>query len=197
MRKIYFIRHGETNANVMKRYCGHTDIPINENGIVQAKTVANIIKNYGIELMYCSDLKRAKMTMKEINKFYNLDITYLTELREMNFGILEDLTFKEIGDIYPKEKEKIIKFSKNYQFPEGESLEMLYLRANSIFKEIINKNKNGNILIVSHGGVIESILTEILSNNIEKYWNIEIDNCKIATVVDNEGFLYLSGLNSL
>jgi broad specificity phosphatase PhoE len=74
---------------------------------------------------------------------------------------------------------------------------MLYLRANTIFNKIINENKDKNILIVSHSGVIESILTEILSNNIENYWNIEIENCKIATVVDNEGFLYLSGLNSL
>ena len=197
MRKIYFIRHGETNANVMKKYCGHSDILLNENGIVQAKTVANIIKEYSIDLMYCSDLKRAKMTMGEINEFHNLDVTYLTELREMNFGILENLTFKEIGNIYPKEKEKIIKFNRSYQFPEGESLEMLYLRANTIFNKIINENKDKNILIVSHSGVIESILTEILSNNIENYWNIEIENCKIATVVDNEGFLYLSGLNSL
>ncbi len=195
MRNIYFVRHGETNANIEKRYCGFTDIELNENGIIQAKEVSEKIKDLEIDLFFSSDLLRAKMTANEINKNHNLDIEYLENLREMNFGELENLTFKEIGEKFPKEKEKIIAFKNEYVFPSGESLKILYERTNKCLKEILNKYKDENILIVSHSGAIESMLTEILSGNIDNYWNIEIENCKISTVVDNQGFLYLTKLN--
>ncbi len=197
MRKIYFVRHGETNANVEKRYCGYTDIELNGNGTMQAKNISKILEKYNIDLIYSSDLIRAKTTAEEINKYHKLNIEYLSELREMNFGILEDLTFKEIGKFYPEEKEKILDLDNNYQFTDGESLSMLYKRVNKIFNEIINKNLDKNILIVSHGGAIQSILTEILSGDINRYWNIEIENCKISTVVDTSGFFYLKNLNIL
>ncbi|MDM8534665.1 histidine phosphatase family protein [Clostridiaceae bacterium HSG29] len=195
MRKIYFVRHGETNANIERRYCGFTDIEINEQGIIQAKEASEKLKDYKIDLFFSSDLIRTRMTANEINKNHNLDIVYLKNLREMNFGELENLTFKEIGEKFPEEKEKIIASKNEYIFPSGESLKMLYERTNQCLKEILNKYKDGNILIVSHSGAIESMLTEILSGNIERYWNIEIENCKISTVVDNQGFLYLTNLN--
>lgn len=195
MRNIYFVRHGETNANIEKKYCGFTDIELNENGIIQAKEVSGKLKDVKIDLIFSSDLMRAKMTVNEINKNRNIDIEYLENLREMNFGELENLTFKEIGEKFPKEKEKIINFKNEYVFPNGESLKMLYERVNKCLKEILNKYKDENILIVSHSGAIESMLTEILSGNIDNYWNIEIENCKISTVVDNQGFLYLTNLN--
>jgi len=195
VRNIYFVRHGETNANVEKRYCGVTNIKLNEKGIIQAKEVSEKFKKIKIDLIISSDLVRAKMTANEINKNHNLDIEYSEKLREMNFGELENLTFKEIGEKFPKEKEKIIAFKNEYVFPSGESLKMLYERTNKYLKEILNKYKDENILIVSHSGAIESMLTEILSRNIDNYWNIEIENCKISTVADNQGFLYLTNLN--
>jgi broad specificity phosphatase PhoE len=200
LREIYFVRHGETNANVEKICCGYTDIDINENGIKQAKNVSKILSEYNIDLIYSSDLIRTKTTAEEINKYHNINIKYLSELREMNFGVLEGLTFNEIGESYPEEKEKIIDvidFDINYKFSEGESLNMLYKRVNKTFNDIMNKNPDKNILIVSHGGAIKSILTKILSGDINRFWSVEIENCKTSTVVDNNGFLYLKNLNRL
>ncbi|MGM0378107.1 MAG: alpha-ribazole phosphatase [Bacillota bacterium] len=195
MRKIYLIRHGQTDANVEKRYCGWTDINLNSKGIKQAKKIGKKLSNLNIENFFASDLKRVKETAKYINKYHKKDITYLKEIREMNFGDFENLTFKEISKKYPEQREKIVSNNLTYQFPNGESLKELYDRSIKTFKKLL-KNK-GNILIVSHGGVIGSILTHVLSGNIENYWSVEVKNATLNTLVEKKEFLYLNHLNAL
>lgn len=197
MRQIYFVRHGQTDSNIERRYCGQTNVNLNDVGKKQAKKIAEILKDYKIDKIFSSDLLRVKMTAQEINKNHNLDIKYVKDLREINFGDFENLTFDEISMKYPEEKEKLISQKYLYTFPNGESIKTLYKRTNEAFSEIVNNNKEENILIVSHGGVISSIITDILSGDIEKYWNIEIDNATLSTINDNEGFLYLKNLNKI
>lgn len=197
MRQIYFVRHGQTDSNIERRYCGQTNVNLNNVGKKQAKKIADILKDYKIDKIFSSDLLRVKMTAQEINKNHNLDIKYVKDLREINFGDFENLTFDEISMKYPEEKEKLISQKYLYSFPNGESIKTLYKRTNEAFSEIVNNNKEENILIVSHGGVISSIITDILSGDIEKYWNIEIDNATLSTINDNEGFLYLKNLNKI
>lgn len=195
MRKIYLIRHGQTDANVEKRYCGWTDISLNSKGINQSKKIGQKISDLEIDHIFASDLKRVKETAKHINKIHNKDITYLKEIREMNFGDFENLTFKEISKKYPEQRKEIISNNLTYKFPNGESLKELYNRSIKTFKKIL-KNK-GNILIVSHGGVIGSILTYVLSSDIENYWSVEVKNATLNTIVEKENFLYLKHLNAL
>jgi len=195
MRKIYFLRHGQTNANVEKRYCGQTDVALNHKGLADAGSIAKMLKNISIDTIVSSDLKRTIQTADLINEYHNLKIELAPEFREINFGKFENLTFKEIGELYPKEKEKMIKEKINYNFIEGESLTKLYNRVIKAFYKLIKDKPEDNILIVSHGGVIGMILTEILSGDINNYWSIESDNTRISTVVDHDGFLYLKNLN--
>lgn len=195
MRKIYLIRHGQTNANVEKRYCGQTDVELNYKGIRDTASLAKILKNASIDSIVSSDLKRTTQTANIINQYHNLQIEFMSEFREINFGKFENLTFEQIGEIYPKEKEKMIEEKTNYNFLEGESLVELHNRVTKAFYKLVKDKPNENILIVSHGGVIRMILTEILSGDIKNYWSIEIDNTRISTIIDHEGFLYLKNLN--
>ena len=195
MRKIYLIRHGQTDANVEKKYCGWTDINLNSRGKKQVKKLGKKLSDLKIDNIFASDLKRVKETAKFINEFHKKDITYLKEIREMNFGDFENLTFKEISKKYPKQKEKIISNNLTYKFPNGESLKELYNRSIKTFKDILKKD--GNILIISHGGVIASILTYVLSGDIQNYWSIEVKNATLNTLVEKKQFLYLKNLNVL
>lgn len=195
MRKIYLVRHGETDANVEKKYCGQTDVDLNHKGLRDAASIAKVLKNTTFDSIVSSDLKRTLKTAELINAYHHLEIELIPEFREINFGKFENLTFEEIGIQYPEEKEKMIKEKINYNFLEGESLKALHKRVVGAFNKLLKEKENEDLLIVSHGGVIRMILTEILSGDINNYWSIEVDNTRISTIVDHEGFLYLKNLN--
>ena len=195
MRKIYLVRHGETDANVEKKYCGQTDVDLNHKGLRDAASIAKVLKNITLDSIVSSDLKRTLKTAELINAYHHLDIELMPDFREINFGKFENLTFEEIGVQYPEEKEKMIKEKINYNFLEGESLKVLHKRVVQAFNRLLKEKENEDLLIVSHGGVIRMILTEILSGDINNYWSIEVDNTRISTIVDHEGFLYLKNLN--
>ena len=79
--KIYLIRHGRQNS----RLC-NVDVDLAEEGKQQARLVAERIKNWNIENIYCSDLKRAMETAAIINETLNVNIVVESQLREIDFG---------------------------------------------------------------------------------------------------------------
>jgi len=84
--RIIIVRHGESRANKKKEHQGKgnkwTDTPLSGQGRIQARQVAERLKDEKIDEIYSSDLKRARKTAEQINKFHHLKITFLPELRE-------------------------------------------------------------------------------------------------------------------
>lgn len=194
---IYLVRHGQTNANVESRFCGVTNVDLNAHGIQQAKNVAKKLKDFKIDSIYSSDLKRTQKTAEIINAFHDKEIQWNKKLREMNFGVFENLTFEEIENNQPDVRDLMLEQGHNFEFPEGESLGKVYKRANKIFDAIVEENNDQNILIVSHAVVIQSIIVKKIIDNIDKYWNITIDNCSLSTIVMDDDNIYLKELNSI
>lgn len=154
MTKIYIVRHwqNEDNANGILNW--HRDLPLTEIGIQQAKELAQKIKNTGIifDKAYSSPLKRAYVTWKiitetlHINKPEKLDI-----LLERNFWIM---TWKKIEDIETFCTPDIIKTDTITYFLSpnwAETFPQLIERGHKAIKYITSKNKQGNILITTHG----------------------------------------------
>ena len=85
--KLILVRHGQSIANSKKISQGNQDkwidTPLTNKGIEQAQAVAKRLKDEKIEIIYSSDLKRAKQTAKEINKFYNVEIRLDSRIRDM------------------------------------------------------------------------------------------------------------------
>ena len=81
--KVYFMRHGETDWNIVKRLQGTTDIPLNENGISLAKISAENMKNAGIQFdeIFSSPLNRAVHTAEIINEKYSGDFAIVPQPR--------------------------------------------------------------------------------------------------------------------
>ena len=86
---ILMIRHGETDWNVAKKVQGKADIPLNENGIEQAKTARQKLKNEKIDIIICSPLKRARQTAEIINAEIQCPILYEEGITERDFGEFE------------------------------------------------------------------------------------------------------------
>lgn len=146
---LYFVRHGETDYNKNKIIQGQLDIPLNETGINQAKAVAEDLKDYNFDVIYCSPLSRAKVTAETINKYHNVPIIFDDRLKEFDAGKREGMPFSSW------EKTKNVESIVSPNVYGGETNQDVFDRASAFFKEIENSDKN--ILIVSHNGVYRAL----------------------------------------
>lgn len=195
--KFILVRHGETQWNISRKFGGHTDIPLNEIGIKQAKAAGKKLKKENIDKVYCSDLSRAVSTLEAIMHHHDLPITYKKELREMNFGKWEGLTYDEILKGYPKEADRWVKDYTNVACLEGESLQMFYDRISKAFDVIKSEAQpQDTVLIVAHSGVVKGILTREIIGSVDGFWKFKIDNGSITVLEYDHDFPILSAMNT-
>lgn len=159
---LYLLRHGETDWNAKQRVQGWKNTLLNENGICQARTAAELLKDKKIETIYTSDLKRAVKTAEIISAVLDLPLHQSKRLREINFGRAEGnlkidipakfpYIFQAFNDIGNPERYDI-------RYPGGESIGQLQTR----FMKFVGKlSEDGrqNVLLVTHGMLIR-IFTE-------------------------------------
>jgi len=118
-----FVRHGETDWNVLGKIQGRTDIPLNNNGIIQVKNLCLKINSMNPELkkIYTSVQIRAVQTAKLISEYSGLNFESINGIEEVNFGLWEGLSWTEVKSEYPKEYEEWIKNQRYAKTPNGES----------------------------------------------------------------------------
>lgn len=161
--RLILIRHGETDWNVQMRYQGWTDIPLNSNGRDQVKLLASQLQDRPIRAIYSSPLQRAKQTAEILKEIHPLDIVEFDHLKEGGYGHLEGSTFYEVKEKFGDRMAIAEKLSHTerlkFRLIEGqESLEEIALRASSCLKQIASAHLGEEVIVVTHGGVIRSMI---------------------------------------
>ncbi|GAB1420693.1 histidine phosphatase family protein [Anaerolineales bacterium] len=162
MKRILFVRPGETTWNRLGRQQGWVAIPLNEQGKKQAQRLARFMRNLGVNKIYSSDLHRAQETADIIGQFLGLEVHYDARLRERHVGEWQGLTIEEIKLWYPEDYEEFVKTVRVFQIPSGESQDQLFDRISSFFKEYINEPSNDTIVIVTHSIVIRQVIRRLI-----------------------------------
>lgn len=174
--KLYLIRHGETKGAETKRYKGHIDVPLSENGVEQMKRVAGYLAQEAfLNAIYCSDLSRAVKSAEIIAEPCGLKPVIMPELRERNFGIWEGMSFDEIREKWPDAFNAWAGNPLKFSPMNGESTIEVRERAMQVFNEIIGKHNEHNIAIVSHGGINRVLLCNLLGIPLENIFRVEQD----------------------
>lgn len=194
---LYLIRHGETDHNLHKRLCGWADPPLNEKGRKQAQDAAKALTSVEIHSIYHSGLKRTEETAQIIQGGRGLESVAINGLREINFGALEGKTMQHMEAVFPDEYNALIEDAVHFQFPQGESLYEMHHRVIKAADELIQSSKNKNLVLVTHAGVIRSIVAHYITGDIHKHWHFKIDHCSITLLEFQEDFCILSKLNQL
>lgn len=165
--QFFFIRHGETDWNVQQRLQGSTDIPLNENGRLQAEIARNHFVQTTIDRIISSNLLRAWETATIINNTLNKNLHSHSDLQERNFGILEGLSRTEI-EAHPSEKlfHDITEANGRKLAFHSETLPDFDRRVANVITEMIGQHANETILFVSHGGVFASLCRMLLQETI-------------------------------
>lgn len=181
---LYLVRHGESQANVLKRYSGITDVDLTENGIMQAKAAGENLINEKISHIISSPLKRARETANIISNEIKFPHEIIIEpcLIEVNFGLFENMTWDELRLNYREETEKWILKKHKYKFPEGEDYDDIIKRI-SVFID----NVPDDSLIVTHFGVIQAVLLYLGIADDMNLWEFIVSNCDIL-VLNNKKF---------
>ncbi len=180
--RLFLVRHGETEWNALTKFQGHTDVPLSRRGKLQAKLLGQRLAQEKITAFYASDLSRAFETASIISQYHGngIEIEKVADLREINFGMWEGLTTKEIRSNFTKEMELWWKNPLNARIPGGETLAEVVERSRRAIKEIIRRHAGGKIVVVSHGGVIRCIVGDILGMDLNQYWRLKLDNASLT-----------------
>lgn len=182
MGKLYLVRHGESEWNILSKVQGQSNTNLTSVGREQAKKVAKRLVEEKIDIIFSSDLNRALDTARIIGKTFGLEVNTFEELREIKFGIWEGLTTQEIVDKYTKEHLIWMKEPHNLNLPEAEKLIDLQERLLRIVNTIMKDNKDKNILIVSHGASIKALILGILGIDISFYNKLTISNTSLSII---------------
>lgn len=181
---ILLARHGETDWNIARRVQGTTDIPLNENGKRQAEVLYQNLRKENVKpgKIYSSYQKRALETAEIVGTGYQVPVQVVQGLEEMNLGLFEGHTWEEILQLYPQENAKWYADKRYSKAPGGESYQDLLERFFAAYDEIVKDMETlhgEDILIVTHGAVIMSLLTLQMDLDFKtSYEVINVDNAK-------------------
>ncbi|HBM74815.1 MAG TPA: alpha-ribazole phosphatase [Clostridiaceae bacterium] len=185
---IVMVRHGMTECNIKGIYAGKTDFPLSSEGIGEIYALKEKLKDEDFDKVYVSPLKRALQTAQILGFKGEVD----ERISEVDFGLFEGLTYKEIEKKYPKDCGKWKNDCIDFKFPEGESLSDVYKRTCEFIDDIPKAYKK--VLVITHGGVIKCALCSIF-DRIDYFFNFASEYGKCTVINIEGGFKYIKSIN--
>lgn len=187
--KLCLIRHGETSWNAERRLQGHTDIPLNNKGIQQARQMAQAIKNtkLSFDALYTSDLKRAADTANAIVELFGVEARVDSALRERHFGALQGLTIQEAPLLQPTIWQAHIARDLEHELDGGESIHQFALRVQTVLDKIQEQHTGQTILLVSHGGTLDMVYRIACKQALSTERVASVPNASLNWITHQEG----------
>ena len=185
-----FVRHGETDWNVARRFQGHVDIPLNKNGIAQAICVAKkLSKSHpDITAIYSSDLLRAKETALYFAEEFALPIKTQSAFRESRGGMAEGMALVELEAKYiEKWKSLAIQYPDRRQrwnytpVPGQETINEQIIRIKEAIVSIVKECSDKKVVVFTHGAILKSFIAYL--KGVERDSVIALPNCSILEVL--------------
>ena len=170
MRRLLLVRHGTTAWVDMHRLHGITDIPLNENGLRQAREAAEALRSVKAQSLYTSSLQRCLQTAEIIGKKTGLEPQAIDGLKELNFGWLEGRPFRDqssqyfsyLVKLYDQFAHRVIRAL------SGESIRKFHQRIMTDWNCILDENPEGTVIVVGHSAVFNNILKHYFGKNFPK-----------------------------
>ena len=170
---LYLIRHGQTRAEAEN--LSEKDSGLSKTGLEQAKRLSLFFKGKRIDYVYCSKLKRAEETLKEILPHLgNVKTEYTEKINERSIGKYDREEYKKA-----LEKSKL----KDHQFrpPEGENYFDVEKRAQEFLYYLIKKHKNNNVMVVGHGIFFRLMILRMFKLHMKEMAYFDLRNGGIST----------------
>jgi broad specificity phosphatase PhoE len=159
-KKLFLIRHGETDYNLNHLMQGRgIDAPLNETGHQQALAVAEYMGRYQVDHIISSSMLRARQTAGAMTEKSHSELLSHADLDEMNFGDFEGDNYLEISDQIQEIHDIWVKGNTSYKIPGGESPEEVLERTESRILHYLEELEGESLAFVIHGRVIRILLS--------------------------------------
>jgi alpha-ribazole phosphatase/probable phosphoglycerate mutase len=186
MIEITFVRHCEVEEAYKGKYNGHIDIGLSKKGFEDACDLAKKIENNSYDIIYSSDLKRVKETLQLLQRTER--VVESSNLREKSWGKHEGMSFEEIV----ASGIKYTTFLEWIEALDGERVESYTKRVLTYFYKTILQSDVKRVLIVTHAGVIRTIVASCKGFNLEESFSISLNYGDVIKLQCKKGkVLYL------
>ncbi len=180
---VKLIRHGESEFNRLGIIQGHTNSPLSETGKKQAELTGNWLKSTSnVSHIYTSPLMRALQTAEIIGNILEVKPKKINAFKEIMLGAWEGKKISEIKEKDPENLELWYTAPLKARIEGAEDLIKFQKRVIKAFLEVVNRHKEGEIAIVSHGGVISAIVAYVLNLDMNHIWRMKLNNASISEV---------------
>ncbi len=186
-RKIFLlVRHGRIERKFDGRLVGATDAPLAGDARGEIEALAKLIRDRKPDRILCSPQKRARQTGDIIAGEVGLNVEVDPDLREVDFGRWEALTFDEIAAKDPEMIERWTRWEEDFAFPGGESIKGFLARVKGA-ADRMGAGPEETILAVTHGGVIRAMICHLLGLPDREYVSFDVKRASLTTLEVFEG----------
>lgn len=185
---LLLVRHGETDWNRDGRWQGHSDTHLNDTGRRQAADLAAELD--GVDVVYSSDLSRARETAEILAARHGLPIHVDPRLRERSFGNWEGKTVPQIEAEFAAAHARWLA-GEGPGAEDAEPFADFAARVEAFLAEVLGRHPGETVLIVSHGGSIRVIHAHARGlDYVRDHRSIPgVPNCTVARYAVRDGAL--------
>lgn len=193
-KKIYLIRHGETDHNNDRnKFSGISEIPLALNGKEQCKRLSYFFLDKGdVKKVFSSPLNRAIESAKLIFPAMSPIIT--DGLKEFNYGTYEGISKEEL----PNDDPVVIQWQTkpaDLTFPKGGNIRQHAKDSFLATLELIKNSEEETIACISHKTTIRLLIAQFLGLDLNYFRNIPCSNCGINEVYFSEKRISIASIN--
>ena len=185
MTRLLFIRHGQSEFNLTRRFAGNSDAALTELGLRQAAATADYIASaYAVDAVYASDLQRAFCTGKAVADRLGLPVRPHKGLREIFAGEWEGQHFDHLEAAYPETFAGLWrKDIGNSVCDGGESVAQLMQRILATVREIAEANPGKTVVLATHATPIRCMECFCQGNDLSRMKDIPwVTNASVTEI---------------
>jgi alpha-ribazole phosphatase len=194
--RLVLVRHAETEASARGRCYGSLDVGLSAVGRSQCAALAQAFESEPISSVVTSPRVRAVETAAAIAERHGVEVRVDADVRELDFGELEGRTYDEIAESLPEVYAQWMTQPTRVRFPGGESYADLANRSARAVRSLRAELDGRTAVVVTHGGVIRSVLSAVLAIPAERIFRIAVDPASLSIVEWVEGTPVVLAVNA-
>jgi 2,3-bisphosphoglycerate-dependent phosphoglycerate mutase len=192
---LLLVRHGQSTWNREHRIQGQLDPPLSDEGRHQAERVGHRLAGHRFAGFYTSDLKRAVQTSQAIQSVSGLKAEPMAGLREVYLGQWEGLRTEELAEQFPAAWARWSDEPDWDLVPGGEGAAAFEARVAAALDAILERHHHGDVVVVTHGGVIQIALHRVIGRASRGLFPFKIQNASISVIEKRDHRLIIGGVN--
>lgn len=178
----YLVRHGQTEFNREHRVQGQDETSLDEEGLAQAGKLRDRLAAETFAAAWSSDLVRAQQMARTILGDRTIALNTSPDLRELDYGAWDGMTIEEVRAKYNDEFNRIMNGDHDFAPPGGESVTQLLERTGRFVEQASGQVKQGNLLVVCHGGPLRGLAVHLLKLPVSTFWSLRVDLASLSIV---------------